>query len=231
MKSNSSRKHHRYMIVCSRRLSIVVSSPHFFCARVSNDNTISYFAVGVNQIQGSRVLFECKINGTRCVSTGPTEVSNCCYCRLFEFQQTSYDYNAHIFVTARKRSLRRLCFYTCLSVHSGWGMRGMGGVRGGRHAWQGDMRGRGRAWQGACVAHMPPPPQIPRDTVNKRAVRILLECILVLALNFHFWSFSGKYEETRVTLIYVTSDLRVTKSFSSSFSSIKFLLFLPYCQS
>ena len=42
------------------------------------------------------------------------------------------------------------------------------------------MHGRGHAWQGcvcgggACV-----PWQIPWDTVNKRAVRILLECILV----------------------------------------------------
>ena len=31
--------------------------------------------------------------------------------------------------TARKRSLRRLCFYRCVSVHRGWGgMRGRGGV-------------------------------------------------------------------------------------------------------
>ena len=49
-------------------------------------------------------------------------------------------------------------------------------------------RGGGRAWQGACVVvgvcrgvcvaggHAW---QIPRDTVNERAVRILLECILV----------------------------------------------------
>ena len=28
-------------------------------------------------------------------------------------------YKAHVLVTARKRSLRRLCFYTCLSVHRG----------------------------------------------------------------------------------------------------------------
>ena len=43
----------------------------------------------------------------------------------------------------------------------GWGMHGRGCVAGGR-VW----RGRG-AWQ------------ILRDTVNERAVRILLECILV----------------------------------------------------
>ena len=37
----------------------------------------------------------------------------------------------------------------------------------GEHVWQGGMCGRGRAWQ------------ILRDTVNERAVRILLECMLV----------------------------------------------------
>ena len=48
------------------------------------------------------------------------------------------------------------------------GMCGRGGMHGGRHAWWGGacMAG-GRAWQ------------ILRDTVNERAVRILLECILV----------------------------------------------------
>ena len=46
-------------------------------------------------------------------------------------------------------------------------MRGKGDVHG-----RGGMRGRGR------VPHMPPP-KILRDTVNERAVRILLECILV----------------------------------------------------
>ena len=44
----------------------------------------------------------------------------------------------------------------------------------GGHAWQGGMHGRGGpAWQG-CM-----PQQILRDMVNERAVRILLECILV----------------------------------------------------
>ena len=59
--------------------------------------------------------------------------------------------------TACKRSLRRLCFHRCLSVH-GWGacMPGgayvAGGMCGRVHAWQGGMCGRGHAWQGACVA-------------------------------------------------------------------------------
>ena len=48
------------------------------------------------------------------------------------------------------------------------GMCGLGGVRGGGHAW----------WWGVCMLRMPPQ-QILRDTVNERAVRILLECILV----------------------------------------------------
>ena len=87
-----------------------------------------------------------------------------------------YHSGCHKFVifTARKRSLRRLCFYRCVSVHRGGAyVAGGGGVcGGGERAWPGGMRGGGygaggRAWQ------------IPRDTVNERAVRILLECILV----------------------------------------------------
>ena len=48
--------------------------------------------------------------------------------------------------------------------------------RGGGRAWRGlGMHGRGRAWRGqACVVGGGV-----RDTVNERAVRILLECILV----------------------------------------------------
>ena len=79
------------------------------------------------------------------------------------------------------------------------GMHGEGGcVWQGEHAWQGvcmagGMCGRGHAWWGACMACMGHachaclhtyPPQILwlRHTVNERAVRILLECILVLQL-------------------------------------------------
>ena len=46
----------------------------------------------------------------------------------------------------------------------GCAWQGAWGVCSGGHAW----------WGGACV-----PWQIPWDTVNERAVRILLECILV----------------------------------------------------
>ena len=77
--------------------------------------------------------------------------------------------------TARKRSLRMLCFHRCLSVHRK-GVRGGGqacvvgaGMRGvcGREACVvGDMHGGGCAWHGACMAEgacwacgacMPPP--------------------------------------------------------------------------
>ena len=59
------------------------------------------------------------------------------------------------FFTARK--FAKVMFYKCVPVHR----REEGGVRG-----SGGVRGRGEAWQ------------ILRDTVNERAVRLLLECIL-----------------------------------------------------
>ena len=88
------------------------------------------------------------------------------------------NFQPFIFFTPRKRSLRRLCFYTCLSVIL--------------------FTGGGRAWRGVCMvgvcmaggrvhgrgACMPCHYEILQDTVNERAVRILLECILV------FYSFT-----------------------------------------
>ena len=92
-------------------------------------------------------------------------------------------------VTARKRSLGQGNIFTpvCQSVHRGacvvGGGAGGGGVCG---CWGVCMVARGRAWLlggvpgcwGACLVaggvH-----RIRRDTVNERAVRILLECILV----------------------------------------------------
>ena len=75
----------------------------------------------------------------------------------------------------RKRSLRRLCFYRCLSVHGGEGCAWLRGVcvvkgacmaKGGMRGEGGGMHGEGgHAWY-AC------PPQ-------SRLLRILLECILV----------------------------------------------------
>ena len=69
-----------------------------------------------------------------------------------------------IVITARKRSLRRLCFYTCLSVilFTGGGWSGGGLLLGG--AWS-----RG----GGCLVETPP------GRLLLWAVRILLECIHV----------------------------------------------------
>ena len=56
-----------------------------------------------------------------------------------------------------------------------------GGMHGtGEHVWQGGMHGMGAWREGVCGMHVPPPQQILRDTVNERAVHILLECILVI---------------------------------------------------
>ena len=99
------------------------------------------------------------------------------------------------FITARKRSLRRLCFYRCLSFCPGegtcmvapggrvWLLRGRGGCMvalGGMHSCSGGCAwlllggvcgcsGGGHAWDTTRYG----------DTINERAVRILLECILV----------------------------------------------------
>ena len=66
-------------------------------------------------------------------------------------------------ITAHKRSLRRLCFLQLSVCPQGEGRAWQGGgVHGGG--------GGGCAWQGGMRA----PRQILRDTVNERAVRILL---------------------------------------------------------
>ena len=78
-------------------------------------------------------------------------------------------------VTARKHSLRRLCFYRCVSVH------------------------RGRStWVGTPPRQVHPLEQcMLGDTGNKWAVRILLECILV----FRFVRFPLRYLHFRTILI------------------------------
>ena len=67
---------------------------------------------------------------------------------------------AYIIITTRKQSLRRLCFYTCLSFCpqgggcAWWGggiCMALGVMCGGGHAWQEGVQGRGCVWQGACM--------------------------------------------------------------------------------
>ena len=80
-----------------------------------------------------------------------------------------------VFITARKRSLWRLCFYTCQSVilftggHVWWGGHTWRG-----HAWQGGMHGRGacvgggHVWQGGHAWHTCPPPDTMRYSQSMR---------------------------------------------------------------
>ena len=67
--------------------------------------------------------------------------------------------------TAHKRSLRRLCFYTCLSVHSGRGS-----------TWAGTPQAGTPPWAGTPPTGTPPGSSA---CWEMRAIRILLECILV----------------------------------------------------
>ena len=93
-------------------------------------------------------------------------------------------------VTVRKRSFRRLCFYICLSVisaHEGGGVHPGGSAsRGGGVHSEGGLHQRGVCIQGGftsragvCIQGWGGGGQKLRDTVNERAVHILLECILV----------------------------------------------------
>ena len=70
----------------------------------------------------------------------------------------------------------------------GGGVHSRGHAWWGGHAWQGacvvggGIHGRGHVWRGELAWHAHPR-QILRDTVNERAVRILLECIIVNSLS------------------------------------------------
>ena len=103
------------------------------------------------------------------------------------------------FFTTRKRSLRRLCFYRCLFVHRGRAWHTFPG-----HAHPPGMHA---PWHAPPWVRMPPwhaPPQrILQDAVNERAVRILLESILVISfsqlrciLNFTFSEGKSENENT-----------------------------------
>ena len=75
------------------------------------------------------------------------------------------------FITARKPSLRRLCFYTCLSVYPPGRYTPCVGTPPGQLHPPGQVH--------PCKAGTPREQCILGDTGNKRAVRILLECSLV----------------------------------------------------
>ena len=109
-----------------------------------------------------------------------------------------------LIITAHKRSLRRLCFYRCVSVHRG-GVPGQVPPRtrctpgqvipGTRYTPSGTRysplpRTSYTPLQG--TRHTPPEQCMLGDTGNMRAVCILLECILVrsmlLFINSTFWS-------------------------------------------
>ena len=86
-------------------------------------------------------------------------------------------------ITARKRSLRRLCFHRCLSVHGEVSLTETPLDRdppGQRPPWSETPSGQ-RPPRTETPPEQKPPGQNPPGTEdgNERAVRILLECILV----------------------------------------------------
>ena len=111
------------------------------------------------------------------------------------------------FITARKQSLRRLCFHRCLSVHRGgtWAGTPQAGTPPGRYTpgqvhplgplgstppGQVPLAGTPRQvhpWAGTFPwAGTPPGHGACWDTVNKQVVRIPLECILVKSVALPF---------------------------------------------
>ena len=90
-----------------------------------------------------------------------------------------------MFIIARNRSLRRLCFYTCLVSHSVHIGEVSASVHDGIHPPSGaaaDTHPRKQIpprKQTPLGSRHPPVQCMLGDTGNKRAVRILLECILV----------------------------------------------------
>ena len=101
-------------------------------------------------------------------------------------------------ITARKRNLRRLCFYTCLSVILFTGGSTWAGTPPprqahplavhppmGRYTPLGSYTPREATPPGSYTPRQVPPRSVCWDMVNMRAVRILLECILVSELKLY----------------------------------------------
>ena len=96
--------------------------------------------------------------------------------------------HSELIITARKQSVRRLCFNRRLSVHRGVFAIGPGRVSAthttpplGRHPspWADTPPGRHPSWASTPTWEDTPLSSACWDTVNKRAVCIPLECILV----------------------------------------------------
>ena len=108
-----------------------------------------------------------------------------CACNISKLFCAMHGFFLKTFVTTGKGSLRRLCFHKCLSVYRGV----PGQVPPGRYTpwagtppWEGTPPDRYTPWPGT------PPPchSACWDMVNKRVVRIPLECILVFEIYLHF---------------------------------------------
>ena len=80
-------------------------------------------------------------------------------------------------ITARKRSLRRLCFHRCLSVHRGVSVQGESPSRGVSVQRGGLCLGWASVWGGGLCHGAPL--FVPLICSNVWVVRILLECVLV----------------------------------------------------
>ena len=139
--------------------------------------------------------------------------------------------------TAPERSLQSLCFYTCLSVilFTGGGVPGQVPLQAGTPSRIGIPLGRyplapgqvppGRYPPGRYTPWVDTPPGHSAcwDTVNKRAVRIPLECILVLGMIF---SRSSKVSEdvTKTMLV----DFVITTYTGSRLQWVQLHEFSPY---
>ena len=86
-----------------------------------------------------------------------------CYIEYYTFMYCVCLCKYFTVFTTRKRSLWRLCFHRCLSVYGGGSLSGEGGSLSGEG---------GSLSRGVSVMEIP-------QYSNMRAVRILLECILV----------------------------------------------------
>ena len=150
---------------------------------------------------------------------------------MFSVAHITYDF----LFTASKRSLRRLCFHRCLSVHRGVSATGPEGMW-----WQTPPPGRHPPDRHPPGRHLPQAdipqadtPQAdtllgrpPRQTVNKRAVRIPLECIFLLYVLPNTYNFEMTFSlDYRFMLSFTELFLRKTKNpkCSKMISSVTFL--------